>query len=189
MKKTFLNTAVLALVSLLLTGCGGGGGGGTAPKTSGSIALYLFGTMSSASKVASIKSQFTVPAGIMINYSSPPGATTGVHKLRSGSIVPSGLSMFSKDDFTSTYNLDNKLLTIGVVNNQMKDIKSNITGKGTEIATLSFKLTSPDALPIVPTPWQDSAVEVYQETIVPGLPMPETDIKTGLILNFVTSFY
>lgn len=187
MNKYFLNTVVVAFISLLFAGCGGGSSS-PAPKTQGSVAVYLFGSMSSASKVAAITSEITVPAGIMINYSSPPGVTTGKHPLRSGSIIPSGTSTFSKGDFNTLYNLDNRTLTIFLVNKNMKDIKSNLIGNGLEIATLNFMLTTPDVLPTLPVPWQDPAVVVWQDTTLQVAPFTETVIKTGLKLNFISSF-
>lgn len=183
MKKFFLNTVMLVSFSTFLAGCGGGGGA-PAPKTQGSVAIYLFGTMSSSSKVASIESKFTVPSGIMVNYSSPPGVNTGIHPLHSGSIVPSGLSVFSKDDFSTAYDIDNQMLTVGVVNKQMINIQSNVIGNGLEIATLSFKLTTPDVFPVLPTPWQDPAAVVFQNTL-----SVDTVVKTGLTLKFITSFF
>lgn len=183
MKNIFSTILVIASFPLFVAGCGGGGGG-TTPKTQGSATAYLFGSMSSASKVMSITSKFTVPDGVMVNYSSAPGVTTGIHPLRSGSVIPSGLSMFSKADISTSYNTYNRQLTIGILNNQMKDIKSNMTGNGAEIATLSFKLTTPDVLPTLPTPW----VEVYQRTSFTEPLPPETVVKTGIMLNFMTTY-
>lgn len=190
MKYFFFNTVAVVFTSLLLAGCGGSSSPTYVPKTQGSVALFLFGSMSSASKVASIETRFKVPDGIMVNYSSPPGITTGIHPIRSGSFVLSGSSLFSKNDITTTYDTspDKRELRIFIMNNQMKDIKSNITANGLEIATLSFKLEAPDVIPTLSTPWQDPAVVVWQDTTTLVYPFTESAIKTGLKLNFISSF-
>lgn len=191
MKTLFLNAAAVLAVSVILTGCGGGGGGGTAviPKTQGTTTVYLFGTMSSASRVATLHSEITVPDGIMVNYSSPPGATTGKFPLRSGSIVPSGPVKLSQNDITAEFSLSDRKLSIDCINTPdfatqaRKNVKSSATGNGAEIATLYFKLKTADVLPVLPTPWQDTTVVVGEET-------SSLDViyATGLKLNFITSF-
>lgn len=189
MKAFFLNTAAVLSISVVLAACGGGGGGASSPSTQGATTVFLFGTMSSTSKVATLQSEIIVPDGIMVNYSSPPGVLSGRYPLRSGSIVPSGPEKVPMADVTAEYNLADRKLSIYYLNAPdfstltRKNIKSGTSGNGVEIATLNFKLTTAGALPIIPTPWQDSAVSVYEETSSSSV-LP----ATGLKLNFVTTF-
>lgn len=191
MKKIFLNIAAVLTMTIIFTGCGGGGGSSPATKvvTSAVTSMYLFGTMSSSSIVATLHSEITVPNGILVNYSSPPGATTGKFPLRSGSIVPSGPVKFSQSDITADYNLADRKLSIDCVNwpdfstSIRKKIKSGTTGNGVEIATLNFKLATAGVLPTLPSPWQDIDASIYEETSSLSIIN-----STGLKLNFITAF-
>ncbi len=188
MKYFFLTTMAALTMSLLLAGCGGGGSPATVKATT---TVYLFGAMSSSSKIVTIHSELTVPEGIMVNYSSPPGATTGKFPLRSGSIVPSGPVKVAQSDITADYNLSDRKLTIDYVNTpdfaaateSSKKIRSGVTGNGVEIAILNFKLTTPNSIPVLPSPWQDINASIYEETSSLSIIN-----STGLKLNFITAF-
>lgn len=188
MRNLFLNIATLATLFAITAGCGTGTDT-PAPKTQAASTVYLFGTMSSTSRVATIHSETIVPEGIMVNYSSPPGATTGKYPLRSGSIVPSGPVKIAPADVSAEFNLADRKLTIDYINNPdfttltRKNVKSGTTGNGIEIATIYFKLKAPDALPVMPAQWQDLSVVVGEETSSLSV-----IYATGLQLNLVTTF-
>lgn len=190
MKRFILISMTLSALSGILVGCGGGGGG-TAPNTQAVTTVYLFGHMTSTSKVATLHSELTVPEGVMVNYSSPPGATTGKYAVRSGSVVPSGPVKVSQNDITAEFSVSDRKLTIDFVNSPdfntqiRKNVRSGTVGSGIEVATIYFKLAAPDALPTLPSPWQDLAVIVGEETNSGSLSII---YATGLKLNFVTSF-
>lgn len=189
MKNLFLNSAAIFALSIILTGCGET----TAdpPKTRAATTVYLFGAMSSSSKVASIETDFTVPDGIMVNYSSPPGVTNGKFPLRSGSIVPSGPVKFSQNDITSAeYNTSDRKLSIKILNTPdlsnagiTKNIRSSTTDNGVEVATIYFKLATADVIPVLPTPWQDTNAIIGEDSSSLGI-----IYATGLKLNFLTTF-
>ncbi|HXE96056.1 MAG TPA: hypothetical protein VN642_06605 [Dongiaceae bacterium] len=189
MIKYLSNTAAVLTMSIILGGCGGGSS--EPPKTQAVTKVYLFGKMSSSSRVATIESGITVPDGIMVNYSSPLGATTGKYPLRSGSIVPSGPVKFSPNDIVFTeYNLSDrklvfKFLNTPELNNKgiTKNIRSGTEGDGVEVATMYFILAKPNVLPILPTPWQDTAALIGEDSASQGIYYAE-----GLNLNFVTAF-
>lgn len=189
MKRFILITMALSALSGILAGCGGGGGGAPAPNTRAVTTVYLFGNMTSTSKVATLHSELTVPDGVMVNYSSPPGATTGKYALRSGSVVPSGPVKVSQSDITAEFSVSDRKLTIDYINTPdfstliRKNVKSGSTGNGVEVATIYFKLATADVLPVLPSPWQDLTVVVGEETSSLSI-----IYATGLKLNFLTSF-
>lgn len=189
MKNYFLKTATVLAMSIILAGCGGGGGTTVPPKTQGTTVVYLFGTMSSSSRVATLHSEITIPDGIMVNYSSPPGATSGKYPLRSGAITPSGPLKVAQSDVTAEFSVADRKLSIDYLNTPdfttmaRKNIKSSTTGSGTEIATLNFKLKTADVFPTLAAPWEDVAVSIYEETSTLNVIN-----STGLKLNFVTTF-
>jgi hypothetical protein len=165
--------------------------------TRGTATVYLFGSMSSVSKVVSVKSEMTVPAGVMINYSSPPGATTGKFPLRSGQIVPSGPVLFAQSDIQSaecTVASDgSRKISFMIFNTpdlntsgSIKNIRSGTIGNGVEIATIHFKLTAAGVTPSLPDPWQDLNAEV-------GVSVDPSSLNilypTGLKLNYSASFF
>jgi hypothetical protein len=186
--KRFILITILSALSALLTGCGGGGGGTPAPNTRAVTTVYLFGHMTSTSKVATLHSELTVPEGIMVNYSSPPGGT-GKYALRNGSVVPSGPVKVAQSDITAEFSVSDRKLTIDFVNSPdfttqvRKNIRSGTAGSGIEIATINFKLAAADVLPVLPSPWQDLTVTVGEETGSLSI-----IYATGLKLNFSTSF-
>lgn len=189
MKRFIFITTAFSALCIILAGCGGGGGGAPAPKTQAVTTVYLFGNMSSTSKVATLHSELIVPVGVMVNYSSPPGATSGTYSLRSGSIVPSGPVKVSQSDITAEFNVSNRKLTIDYINTPdfstllRKNVKSGSTGNGIEVATIYFKLVAADVLPVLPSPWEDLTVVVGEETSSLSI-----IYSTGLKLNFLTSF-
>ena len=189
MKRLILITMALSALSGILAGCGGGGSGAPAPNTRAVTTVYLFGNMTSTSKVATLHSELTVPAGVMVNYSSPPGATTGKYAVRNGSIVPSGPVKVSPNDITAEFSVADRKLFIDFVNSPdfttqvRKSIRSGKTGNGVEIATIYFQLAAADVMPVLPSPWEDVAVVVGEETSSLSI-----IYATGLKLNFLTSF-
>jgi hypothetical protein len=190
MIKLLLNMAAVITMSGILGGCSGGSPD-EPPKTQAVAKVYLFGKMSSSSRVATIQSEITVPDGIMVNYSSPPGVTAGKFPLRSGSIVPSGPVTFSQNDIISAeYNLSDRKLAFKFLNTPdlnnkgiTKNIRSGTEGDGVEVATLYFRLAKPDVLPIIPAPWQDVAALIGVDSGSQGI-----DYSKELNLNFAVSF-
>lgn len=188
MKRLILITMALSALSGILAGCGGGGSGAPAPNTRAVTTVYLFGNMTSTSKVATLHSELTVPAGVMVNYSSPPGGT-GKYPLRSGTVVPSGPVKVSQNDITAEFSVSDRKLFIDFVNSPdfttqvRKNIRSGKTGNGVEVATIFFQLATADVLPVLPSPWEDVTVVVGEETSSLSI-----IYATGLKLNFLTSF-
>lgn len=189
MKRFILLTMTLSALCGMLAGCGGGGGGAPAPNTRAVTTVYLFGHMTSTSKVATLHSELTVPDGVLVNYSSPPGVTTGKYAVRNGSVVPSGPVKFSQSDITAEFSVADRKLTIDFVNSPdfttqlRKNIRSGTANNGVEVATINFKLATADVLPVLPSPWQDLSVVVGEETGSLSI-----IYATGLKLNFSTSF-
>lgn len=167
MKKHALVTIICAVSALTLSGCGGGGSSGPPPVKKAVTAMYLFGAMSSNSKIATVQATMTVPDGIMVNYSSPPGATSGTFPLRSGFVVPSGPVKLSATDVSGTFNTVSKKLSINLLNNPSTplDLQSSTNGNGAEVATLNFTLASPEVTASLPT--EDPAVTVGQDRSTP----------------------
>src|SRR3954452_10981762 len=106
MKRVISAGCMCVLSALILTGCGGSDNPITAVTPPGTNAtkattkVNLFGNMSSNGKIASVNTAMTVPNGIMVNYSSPPGATSGIFPLRQGVAVPSGPAQVAASDIT-----------------------------------------------------------------------------------------
>jgi hypothetical protein len=122
------------LGSLTLSGCGGGGGGGVAKQTT---KLYLFGSMSSNSIIATVTTSVAVPN--FIDYSAPSKTAKGIFPLRSRVLAASGPVLVS-DITGSTYDNNTGKLTVILVNGGFLNMSSSTTrnsGKGTEIATLT----------------------------------------------------
>jgi hypothetical protein len=194
-----------AFAVLTLAGCGGGGGGGgPAAVTKAATKAYLFGNMSSpasfgnlssSGKIASIQTSMAIPTTeAMVNYSSAPGATSGLCVtranavagnclLRDGVIVPSGKVLVSASDFVaSTYDIASKTLTIRMTNFGRVPLKSSITGNGTEFATINLTLVkagvTPSTMPVV-----DLVPTIGEE-----LPNLSTAFLLGRKINFVTTY-
>lgn len=189
--RNISSSILLVLSIILLAGCGGGGGGGVAvpPLTKAETKVLLFGTMSPSSKIATIHSEITVPEGIMVNYSSPPGATIGKFPLRTGSIIPSGTVQIAANDLTAEYDLTARKLFVDYINSpdfstgSRKNIISGTVTDGVEIATIKFTLSKAGVKPILPNPWEDMTASIYEETVTHDvIPL------TGLKLNFLTTF-
>lgn len=193
MKNYALCAFIYSALTLALAGCGGHDNGGnniTIPPaaTKAITKLYLFGNMSSNSKVTSVQAAVTVPSGIMVNYSSPApaGYPANTYPLKSGFAVPSGPVRVAEADISGKYNTDSRELTIYLVNQSGVALRSSMTGNGAEIARLNFTLAVAGAIPALPAPWQDPLVKVGQELATQ--PLPTVISLTGCILNFVTTY-
>lgn len=198
--KTHAMTAVIwAFSALTLTGCGGGaggsgtgggggGGGGSTPPVAAKAVtkVNLFGAMSSSSKIATVQTTMTVPSGIMVNYSSPPGATAGIFPLRSGFAVPSGPVKVAANDISGTFDTASRNLTISLLNNPSSplNLQSSTTGNGAEIATINFTLASPGVT--TPLPAEDLAVTVGQDRST--LQNINVGYLSGCKVNFSTTY-
>ncbi|KAB0672412.1 hypothetical protein F6V30_07575 [Oryzomonas sagensis] len=185
MKKYVTTTMISVFFALTLAGCGGGGGGGGS-VTKATTKAYLFGNMTSTSTVVTIQTTMNVPSGVLVNYSSTPGATTGLCPLRKGVIVPSGPVLASSSDFNlSSYDIGSRVLTISMVNNGRVPLKSSTTantGTGVEFATINFTLATAGAVP-ASMPLVDPAPTVGQE-----LPGPILSLLPGSKINFATTY-
>lgn len=177
-----------------MAGCGGGGGGAA---TQAVTKVYLFGTMSSntrfgvyssSGKITSVSTSMTVPAGIMVNYSSPAGVTSGKFPLRTGAVVPSGPVKVAASDITGTYDTASRVLAINIFNSPLvgAPLKSSTTGKGAEIATISFSLETPGVES--PLPLLDPLPEVGQARPSLTSPFGSEDYLTGCTVNYVTTY-
>lgn len=188
MKRGFVMLAATALFAVVMAGCGGGGGGSTAPVTKATAKVLLFGAMSSSSKVAAVQSSFPVPSGVLVNYSSPApaGYPANTYPVRGGSIIPSGAVHVAASDLSGTYNTSTGLLSVNLLNSNRVALKSSTVGMGSEIATVSFRLVSPGVLPVLPEPWQDAQVTVWQELATP--PVVSVVSLPGFKLNLATSY-
>jgi hypothetical protein len=189
MRKEFVVLAAAAMVAALMAGCGGGGGGGSsAPATKGAAKLFLFGAMSTSSRVAAVQTTLPVPSGVMLNYSTPApaGYPANTYPLRGGSLMPSGPVQVAASDLSGTYNTSTGLLSVSLLNSNRVALKSSTLGMGTEVATVSFRLVSPGALPVLPDPWQDAQVTVWQELATP--PVLSVVTLPGFKLNLAATY-
>lgn len=198
MKTSLLRAVLASLLLITLFGCGSSSDD---PRTRGKATVYLFGSMSSVSRVTSVKSSIPLPEGVMVNYSTPAGATLttpGTYPLRSGTIVPSGPVLFTQSDIQSaecTVATDGtRKITFQIFNTPdlnsngaVKNIRSSTVGNGTEIATINFQLKAVEVLPTLPDPWSDTAAEigVNLDTRAPL----NIFYPTGLKLNYSASFF
>lgn len=188
MKKYLIMTVLTVIAVSGLTGCGGGVGDSTITKATTKI--YLFGNITSANKVvASVKTTMNVPIGILVNYSSAPGATSGLCKLRKGTVVPSGPvkeTGINSGDTYGTFDIASRTLNVNLFNGSLADVKSSTTAnsaKGTEIATINFTLAIPGVTPPA-MPLQDSAAEVGIYTLSPL----DLSYSSDSNVNFVTTY-
>jgi|GEM_PF-1516583 len=143
MKKLSLITtlavtaSIVSLGSIFLAGCGGGGGG-SAPTTQ-TTNLYLFGTMSSNSRLAAVTSTVIVPN--FVDYTAADKSVKSVYNLRSGILKSAGT--FPASSVSGTYDNNSGLLKITVQNGTFLNISSSTTknsGKGSLIATIVTKI-------------------------------------------------
>jgi len=205
--KNYFATGVMisAFAVLTLAGCGGGGGGGGAASVTKVVTkAYLFGNMSSpasfgnlssSGKIATIQTSMAIPTTeVMVNYSTTPGATSGVCVMRANAvagqcilrdnvIVPSGKVLVSTSDFVaSTYDIASKILTVRMTNFGRAPLKSSATGNGTEFATINLTLVkagvTPSTMPVI-----DLVPTIGEE-----LPDLSTAFLTGRKVNFVTTY-
>ncbi len=184
--KSNLMTIILGAFSVLaLVACGGGGGGGGGPVTKANTKVFLFGNITSATNiVATTKTTLNIPSGVLVNYSSAPGAVSGLTKLRDGVIVPSGTIKVNAADFSgSTYDIASRVLTINMYNSGRVALKSSATGKGSEFATVILSLTTAGVTPTA-MPVADSLAQIGQENTTTH------DITTpaGNSVNFDTTY-
>jgi hypothetical protein len=190
MKREFLGLASAALFAALAAGCGGGGGGGGSTTVTGATAkVLLFGSMSSSSRVAAVQTTLPVPSGVLVNYSSPApaGYPANTYPLRGGSIIPSGAVHVAASDLSGSYNTSTGLLSVSLLNSNRVPLKSSNVAMGAEIAAISFKLVSPGVLPVLPDPWQDAQVTVWQELATP--PVVSVVSLPGFKLNLATTYH
>lgn len=172
-----------ALSALALGGCGGGGGAGTAVvlPTKAVTTLYLFGNMSANSTVTSVQTSMTVPSGVLVNYTSPPGQA-GVWPLKSGVLQASGPNKVSM--VNGSFDTVSRKLQISLVNGTFLNLSASTTkngGRGTELATVNFTLKTPGVT--VEMPASDSAPLVGKMT-----PGPTVSYQNGFKTNFSTAF-
>ncbi len=172
---------------LAVNGCGGGGGGSPAPPATSKAVTkaYLFGTMSSGSIIATVQTSMIVPSGVLANYTSPAGATSGTYPLRSAALAPSGSVLVPAGDLTGTYDIASRRLTINLVNATSRvALQSSSTGSGAEIATIYFNLATPGSSPVLPT--VDLAATIGQDR--QPATVPSVGYLTGGKVNFTTTF-
>src|SRR6185369_14356593 len=140
------------------------------PATKAITTVSLFGTMSSNSTLATVKTSMTVPNGVLVNYSSPApaGYAQDTFPLRSGVVIPSGPVKVAASDFSnSIFNTATRKLTINLVNLNRLPLMGNAIGSGAEIATLNFGLSSTATIAS-----RDSSVEVYQDRLPDSFAIP-----------------
>lgn len=177
------------MAPLILAGCGGGGGGGGTPTPAATSKIvtkaYLFGAMSSSSIIATVQTSMIVPAGVMVNYTSATGATSGTFPLKSGVLVPSGPVQVASGDLYGTFDTVSRKLLISLVNSTNRAaLQSSATGSGTEFATINFTPATPGAAtPTFPT--SDTAATVGQDRHPSGV--PSVGYLNGCKLNFTTT--
>jgi hypothetical protein len=188
MKKYLIAVITCAISALALTGCGGGGGStppaAPAEATKAVAKVFLFGNVTSSSTiVATVQTTMTVPSGVMVNYSSVPGATSGLCRLKAGVIVPSGKVLVPVSDFdSSTFEIASRKLTVNMVNSSRLPLKSSATGSGAEIATISFNLASPGVTPTMPL--KDALATIGMER----LDTHDVLVAPGGMINFDAKF-
>ena len=189
MKKYAMPTILCAVLALSLYGCGGGGGG-SAPVTTAITKVFLFGTMSSNSRIAGVTTSMTVPGGVLVNYSTAPGVMInystphGIFPLRSGCVVPSGPVKVSSA--SGSYDNAGHKLIVSLVNGAFLNLSSSTTrnsGQGAEIATINFTLAKPGVTATLPT--NDASPTVKQDR--PGFGI-FGDVLNGCRVNFSTTF-
>lgn len=173
MKRYELIAIIGILGALTFAGCGGGGGGGGNGKEV--TKLYLFGTMSTNSKVAALTSSINIPT--FVDYSAFPTRTSpGIYVVRNGVLTASG--PIGATSVSGSYDNVTKTLTISLLNNtptggfvNMSSSTTRNAGKGTEIATLT---TTPGTVfPVGPT---TAVVKKYRNL--------NLDDYTGFYVNY-----
>jgi hypothetical protein len=176
-----------ALAVLCGCGGGGGGGGGAAPPPAKVVTkVSLFGTMSTNSRIATVQTTMVLPSEVMVNYSSPPGATSGTFPLRGGVVVPSGPVKVAATDINGMFDIAARKLTLFLLNTpggSQVPLQSSASGEGTEIATINFSLaTAGGALPAMPTVDTDARIGQHRQTVPPTI-----NYLSGCRINFATT--
>lgn len=187
--KKYATALALFSLTTILGACGGGGGASSpsGPVTQAVAKAYVFGAMSTNSKITNLQTSFICPTGVLANYSTPApsGFPANVYPLRGGSVVPSGPVQVAPSDISGTYNTATGEVTVSLLNSPFnggpKDLRSSKVGDGTEIAAVVFKLATPGVLPTLPTPWQAPTVSGMQ--LVPTVPVASILPLTGCQLN------
>jgi hypothetical protein len=187
--KQFVRAAIIGTLSAVaLAGCGGGGG--SAPVTTATTKVFLFGTMSSNGRIAGVTTSMTVPGGVMVNYSTAPGVMLnystphGIFPLKSGAVLPTGPVRVSSA--SGSYDNAGHKLTISLVNGTFLNLSSSTTrnsGKGTEIALINFTLAKPGGTPILPA--SDLFPIVRHDRPSLGI---FGDYLNGCTVNFTTTY-
>lgn len=195
MFKYMLMTILTLISALGIAGCGGGGGGsvgGVGPATIASTKVFVFGNMTSIGRISTVKTTINVPGSVLVNYSSAPGATSGLCTLRKGVIVPSGKVLAATSDFNlSTYDISSRVLTVSMWNSGRLLLKGSTTGnsgKGEELAIINFSFATPGVTP-TGMPLTDTSAIISQELpgVLPGDP-PSITVLPGSKTNFDTTY-
>jgi hypothetical protein len=188
MKKFSLITTLgvtallLSLGSIILSGCGGGGSGGgggggggggaaVAEPTTKSTNLYLFGTMSSGSRLAGVTTTVIVPN--FVDYSAANKNVKSTYPLRRGILTAASAFQFSS--VSGTYNNNSGELSISLDNGfpytNISSSRTKNSGKGSLIATIVTKINAS-------IPAQDSTPIVKYDR--PNLPAPNGPVFGGI---------
>jgi hypothetical protein len=205
MKKYIVKTVMIStFVVLAFTGCGGGSKSAPVNKSVAKVYLFgnmsspaSFGNMSSSGRIVTVRTSIAIPtAEVMVNYSSAPGATSGLCVtranalpgdsciLRDGVISPSGSVLLPASAFDgSTYNIGSKTLTISMRNNGMQPLKITSSGNGTEFATIILTLVNAGVIPTT-MPEVDLAPKIGED-----LPDGSTAFLPGRKTNFLTTYH
>lgn len=147
--------SALCSVTLLVCLAGCGGGGGTPAPSKVTTKLYLFGTMSSNSKILTISTTVSVPT--FKDYTVPSPTAVPPYNLRTGLLRASGPVL--ANSVSGVYDTNTKKLTIKVINGSFLNLSSSVTGKGKEFASLT-------SAPGTVIPASDPAPVVTQQRLV-----------------------
>ena len=132
MRKYVTTTMICVFSALALVGCGGGGG--SSPATKATTKVYLFGNITSAGKiVATVDTTLNIPGGVLVNYSSPPGASSGTFPIRNGVVVPSGPVKILASGVSGTYTI-----AAGTPGGTLRLLMYNLPGSQVELKRLNF---------------------------------------------------
>lgn len=184
MKKTAIYGIIGTSAVLLLAACGGGGGGSTPAYSKAETKAYLFCAMSSNSRIVSIESALTIPAGFDVPYLTPAvGDSLYIYNLNTTS-VSAPLFTNSNGSISGTYNTSNHSLkyTMLLGAPTFTNISSSKTGNGREIASLTFPFTTLGTVPTGTLPVEDILPTVGKER------NGQRDYLTGCKVNYVTTF-
>lgn len=165
-----------AVLGTTLTACGGGGGGGPVAASKAEVKAYLFCAMSSNSKIVSIESALTLPAGLEVPITQEIGDDPTVHTVAADVIA----SQFFTD--SATFNQARSVKYSLSLASPFPNISSSKKGNGKEIATLNFPLTVSGVNPTTPVPVADPTPTIGKIRNNNG------DFLDGCIVNYVTTY-